>query len=150
MVARRQRTLLWFFVVSLPLNGSFCLPTWSLSQVAEASLAITRLVVQTLIVLSVVQLLTALRRHILGRMLYILLLVMPYVGVLMPLAANQQATRALSRAGLRIGLSGVPDEQVVRLLGLYRCRACGRSLIGNTSGRCPECGTPVPEVWRTG
>lgn len=107
-MARRQRTLLWFLLVSLPLNGSFCLPTWPLSQVAEASLAIAWLVVQTLIVLSVLQLLTALRRHILVRMLYILLLVMPYVGVLMPVAANQQATRALSRAGLWVGLSGGP------------------------------------------
>lgn len=26
-----------------------------------------------------------------------------------------------------------------------RCRTCGYSLIGNSSGRCPECGTEVPE-----
>lgn len=149
-VARRQRTLLWFFLISLPLNGSLCFPTLPLSLAAEVSLAVTWLVVHTLIVVSVVQLLTALRRHILMRMLYILLLFLPYVGVLMLLAANQQATWALSRAGLRVGLLGVPDEQVIRLLGLYRCRACGYSLIGNTSGRCPECGTPVPEAWRTG
>jgi predicted amidophosphoribosyltransferase len=34
-------------------------------------------------------------------------------------------------------------EQVERVLGLYRCRKCGYSLIGNTSGICPECGTQV-------
>jgi hypothetical protein len=27
-----------------------------------------------------------------------------------------------------------------------RCRACGYSLQGNTSGVCPECGTPVPKA----
>ena len=27
-------------------------------------------------------------------------------------------------------------------LGL--CRACGYNLTGNTSGVCPECGTPIP------
>ncbi len=146
-VARRQRMLLWFFLVSLPLNGGLCFPMWPASRATEVSLAITWLVVHTFIVVSVVQLLSALRRHILVRMLYILLLFLPYFGLLMLLAANQQATRALSRAGLRVGLLGVPDEQVVRLLGLYRCRACGYSLIGNTSGRCPECGTPVAGVW---
>jgi hypothetical protein len=26
-----------------------------------------------------------------------------------------------------------------------RCPACGYSLTGNTSGTCPECGTPVPK-----
>jgi hypothetical protein len=25
-----------------------------------------------------------------------------------------------------------------------QCRACGYNLTGNTSGTCPECGTPVP------
>lgn len=24
------------------------------------------------------------------------------------------------------------------------CRACGYNLTGNVSGRCPECGTPIP------
>jgi hypothetical protein len=29
-----------------------------------------------------------------------------------------------------------------------RCIACGYSLTGNTSGTCPECGTPIPQVSR--
>ena len=28
--------------------------------------------------------------------------------------------------------------------GKGRCTACGYNLTGNTSGTCPECGTPVP------
>lgn len=28
--------------------------------------------------------------------------------------------------------------------GAGRCRSCGYDLTGNTSGTCPECGTPTP------
>ena len=28
--------------------------------------------------------------------------------------------------------------------GYNQCRTCGYDLTGNTSGTCPECGTPVP------
>jgi len=27
-----------------------------------------------------------------------------------------------------------------------RCQTCGYDLTGNVSGRCPECGAPVPDT----
>ncbi|HXE51970.1 MAG TPA: hypothetical protein VN541_03100 [Tepidisphaeraceae bacterium] len=30
------------------------------------------------------------------------------------------------------------------LIARHRCARCGYDLTGNTSGVCPECGTPVP------
>ncbi|HPM25002.1 MAG TPA: hypothetical protein PLP66_13930, partial [Phycisphaerae bacterium] len=75
--------------------------------------------------------------------LYTILMFAPCVNLIILLVINQQATAVLRKAGLRVGLMGVKDEQVVRLLGLYCCRKCSYSLIGNVSGVCPECGTPV-------
>lgn len=141
-VARRQRLLLWFVLAALVVQF---LPA-ALRGLHPLTL-IPALVfvfgVQVTIVVGVVQMLAALRTHIVVRILYIVLLFAPCVNLLMLLVANQQATRAMRKAGLRVGFMGVKDEQVVRLLGLYRCRKCSYSLIGNTSGVCPECGTPT-------
>jgi hypothetical protein len=35
------------------------------------------------------------------------------------------------------------SRKITKLSGKPKCRRCGYSLIGNTSGTCPECGTPV-------
>jgi hypothetical protein len=48
-----------------------------------------------------------------------------------------------------LALIGVLDEVVVRMAALGErppmpsCHRCGYDLTGNTSGTCPECGTPV-------
>lgn len=36
-------------------------------------------------------------------------------------------------------------KRAERLRSLGRCGKCGYDLTGNVCGRCPECGTPVPE-----
>ncbi len=38
----------------------------------------------------------------------------------------------------------MPVRKYYRRLG-NRCLACGYNLTGNTSGTCPECGTPIPD-----
>jgi hypothetical protein len=60
-------------------------------------------------------------------------------------ASLQRAALTLNLAAL--GAVGVEWRNYARhrrraRLGL--CASCGYSLTGNTSGTCPECGTPVP------
>lgn len=140
-VARRQRLLLWEILAALLLNlgllGLGGMPLWF-----NLLVGLFAVVVQIAVVVTVVSLLAALRVHIVWRIVYILLLFAPCISLLMLLSANARATRALKNAGLKVGLMGVRDEEVERILGPYRCRKCGYSLIGNLSGVCPECGTP--------
>lgn len=141
MVARRQRLLLWFVLAQVIASGAPFV-AGNLHPLVPLALLPLQLAVQILIVVGVIQMLAALRTHILVRILYILLLFVPCISLLMLLLANGHATRALRKAGLRVGLMGVKDEDLLRLLGPYRCRRCGYNLIGNVSGRCPECGEP--------
>jgi hypothetical protein len=140
MVARRQRLLLWFVLAALLaqfLAGTLP-PMHPLLGLAAGLVTVG---VQITIVICVVQLLSALRLVVAVRALYIVLLLVPCAGIITLLVVNHQATAALRRAGLRVGFMGVKDEDLTRLLDQYRCHTCGYSLIGNVSGRCPECGT---------
>ena len=47
------------------------------------------------------------------------------------------------RRGLLIRATRLAEERK------WRCQACGYNLIGNESGRCPECGGALPE-WQKG
>ena len=90
--------------------------------------------------------LAAMRRHIVVICLYGLLMFAPCVNLVILLLVNSLATRVLRKAGLSVGLMGVKDEDVVRLLSPNLCRKCAYNLTGNVSGRCPECGTPIPQA----
>jgi hypothetical protein len=143
-VARRQRLLLWFVLAAIVAQFlPLLLMNAGVPMVATVSVSLLFYMVGILIVILTVHMLAALRTHIVVRILLLILLLAPCVNVLILMICNQMATRALRRAGLKVGFMGVSDEQVERVLGLYRCRKCTYSLIGNTSGVCPECGTPV-------
>lgn len=140
-VARRQRLLLWFVLGLLALQfAPFMIRSSSLLDVVTT---LALLVMTISVLVAVVTLTIALRRHVIVTVLYAVLMLAPCINLIILLVINQQATAVLRKAGLRVGLMGVKDEQVVRLLGLYVCRKCSYSLIGNVSGVCPECGTPV-------
>lgn len=47
-------------------------------------------------------------------------------------------------AGVRRGISALRSARISRRIRAFRCAQCGYSVIGNVSGLCPECGTPVP------
>lgn len=143
-VARQQRRLLWYvlailvFQVLLYSSAAGPLPPWFNLFLLPVMLALN-----ILIIVGVLQLLAALRRSVIVRILYAVVLFAPCFNLLMLAAANVQATRALRQAGLRVGFMGVKDDDLVRVLDQYRCHTCGYSLIGNTSGICPECGAPA-------
>jgi hypothetical protein len=141
-VARRQRLLLWFVLVALAMNFSPLIMA-GVPTIIASFISLFIIAVYVLIMIGTMHMLTALRTHIALRILLLVLMFAPCLNILILLIANQMATSALRRAGLKVGLMGVSDEQVKRVLSGYRCRKCGYSLIGNTSGICPECGTPV-------
>lgn len=65
--------------------------------------------------------------------------------------ARWSRSSALLLPLLVITLSGFAVGPIIASWGIRRlrsathlCIACGYNLTGNTSGTCPECGTPVP------
>lgn len=144
VVARLQRQLVWYVVVLAVME---LMPIAAQGDLMLSLILLpVRLVVTILIIVGTVRMLAALRASMFARVAYAVLLLMPCLGVLLLLAANSRATRTLRSAGLKVGLTGVKDDDVERVLGPYRCRRCGYSLIGNTSGRCPECGAPAQPI----
>lgn len=77
-------------------------------------------------------------------LLYAFLMLVPVLNLVLWFEANARATAALKRAGLRVGLLGARDEDVLSIIDPYRCNGCGYNLFGNVSGRCPECGRDIP------
>lgn len=150
-VARWQRRLLWYVLAAMLMQ---CLPVVGppgiMAKLIDENLVVALLVSAgflaflVLILVGVVRMLSALRKPVWMQVLYGVFLLAPCVNLLLLLIANRHATQALRSAGLKVGFMGVPDAQVVRVLDRFNCRQCGYSLIGNTSGRCPECGTPSP------
>lgn len=144
-VARWQRRLLWIILLAAVLQfGPFLIgprfaPPYALTVLFGVSLIFVHLVglVFTIFLMS------ALRYHILIRIILIVLMFAPCINLLVLVGISGAATIALRAAGLRVGLLGVRDEEVVRMLGANRCRHCGYMLISNTTGICPECGQPA-------
>lgn len=142
-VARRQRLILWLLTAQLALYV-MALVQYSGrgAHVYELVRAALYLGTAIAIIVVVVQLMSALRMNILERSLGAIFSFTPCLSLFVLLSVNGRATKALTAAGLRVGFWGVSDESVRRVLGRYVCRTCGYSLVGNTSGRCPECGAP--------
>lgn len=64
----------------------------------------------------------------------------PIIGLLAFLLVNSDATRALQKAGLSVGVLGVGRRAVRNKLDPRYCNECGYDLTGNASGTCSECG----------
>ncbi len=67
----------------------------------------------------------------------------PFIGLLAFLLVNSDATRALRKAGLPVGILGVGHQAVRNKLDPRYCNDCGYDLTGNASGTCPECGRKI-------
>jgi len=142
-VAKRQRLLLWFILVLL---GFQLLLRTSLIYVArgvDIAFFLLYAAVLSSILVSVLRLLAAMRVHMIVRILLGVLMIAPCINLLVLMFINGRATRALGEAGLRVGLMGVKDADVLRRMSVHLCHKCSYDLTGNTSGRCPECGTPI-------
>lgn len=71
------------------------------------------------------------------------LMLAPCVNLLVLLLINRGATRALRKAGIRVGFMGANQDDVERAVNFELCKGCGYNLTGNTSGFCPECGRAI-------
>lgn len=137
-VADRQRQLL--LSILLTIGAQFVLLTlrWPRGP------AVLILVAQTAVfILCVIRLLTALRTNPGWITLAVLLMLAPCLNLLVLLIINGRASVLLQRAGVKVGFFGTTGEEVRRRLAPYYCAQCGSSLMGETSSRCPECGTTI-------
>lgn len=98
------------------------------------------LVCTVVMIMGLVGVMASLGRHIVLRIFVCFLMFLPLISLLVLLRYNRKATRLLRDAGLKVGLMGASDEQILRVLSVNRCHTCGYDLTGNVSGRCPECG----------
>lgn len=67
-------------------------------------------------------------------------MLIPVIGLILLAVRNARASHVLKQHGVRVGLLGVPPEEMHKLR-LGGCSACGYSLAGLPAGNCPECGT---------
>ena len=152
-LAKRQRRLLWMVLALIagqfaPVLLASILPTQG-AFLIRGVLHIAYLLAMILILMGALQMLHATGAGVLTIVIYAIGMLIPYINLLVLLLINGTAVGKLRRAGLHVGFMGVKDEEVLRILCSYLCRQCGYNLTGNVSGRCPECGTPVPAALRS-
>ncbi|MHC5109181.1 MAG: hypothetical protein ACYTHJ_04810 [Planctomycetota bacterium] len=148
-LARWQRLLIWMVLTGLLVNcGTPFLapllasgPTSAL--VGTWAMIIVMTAVHLLLVVGIVVIIDAQGTHGVLIALVALLALAPCVQLLILLLVNRSVTATLKRAGLRVGFMGVNPDDLERLLNPDLCGSCGYNLTGNTSGMCPECGTPI-------
>jgi hypothetical protein len=66
-------------------------------------------------IIAVARLQQALGRSVLIAVLTCVLLLLPLIGIITMLLVNQAATKRLREGGLKVGLMGVPADQITRL-----------------------------------
>ena len=142
-VGKRQRSLLWFILALLAFQLSLFTSALGFPPAFELVVALLYWALLISILVSVLRLLAALGVHVIWRIFCALLLIAPCINLLVLLVINGRATRALKDAGLRVGLMGVRDDELLKKLSVHLCRQCGYDLTGNVSGVCPECGTAI-------
>jgi predicted Zn-ribbon and HTH transcriptional regulator len=141
-LAARQRLILWLILGGI---ASFFLPLIPIGNGLAAQFVHIglQLLISVLLIVCVGLLLSAEGSHPIVIILTSIVMVVPLVNLLILLRVNDSATRTLKAAGLRVGFMGVSKAEVERLLAPGVCKTCGYSLLGNTSGKCPECGTAI-------
>lgn len=144
LVSKRQRFLIWCILLSIVLT---CM-SFGISPYLNNGLVIVVWVIliwamRITIIVGVVLLMSALGRHIVWRVFYCLLCLVPLINLILLLLINNHANKVLKKAGVRVGLMGARDEDVRRIVESEVCSTCGYDLTGNVSGVCPECGVTI-------
>lgn len=150
VVARMQRWLLWLVLSIMAFYLLFTIagPAFmfrgagpNLAYIVVMEVVLLGLYVASVVV--VILLLNAMRSHIATKIVCGILVFAPCVNLIMLVLVNRKATAILKTAGIPVGFMGASDRAVVLKTDPTICRHCGYSLIGNLSGRCPECGDPA-------
>ncbi|UCE61528.1 MAG: hypothetical protein JSU63_07215 [Phycisphaerales bacterium] len=144
-LARRQRWILWLFLIGVLSQFIPTLPMGQYRMIVFVLLTAAQVVLMLAMLIGVILMLNAQGSHILIIILCSILMVAPCVNMLLLLLINMSVARTLKRAGIRVGLMGVKDEDVERIINPMLCSTCGYNLTGNISGVCPECGTEIEQ-----
>jgi len=145
-LARAQRWMLRVFPFALlgqvllfwgPRFVFFRVPSFALFLFPTVVLSIT-----------LIMLMTALRRKTDKAFLGAVAMFVPVINVLVLIGLNSQVNILLKEAGLRLTALGVSSRDAQAAMDPSSCRGCGYNLTGNSSGRCPECGRDVRAMQR--
>ena len=141
-LATRQRRIIWLILASIA--GLF-VPFAPLGNAQAAGIVylVVQLLLALLLIINVGLLMSAQGSNPVVTVLACLFMVVPLISLLVLLRVNGTATQTLKAAGIRVGFMGASKAEVERILAPGVCKKCGYSLEGNTSGRCPECGTAI-------
>ncbi len=152
VLARRQRGVVWLVLASIFASvltalglGFFGATPGKSGLLAMVSMVFT-VVLQLAVIFGTLQLMMALRSHVVVLVLMGLLMIHPMICLIVLVIENTRASRRLRRSGIRVGLLGAQDADVVRMLAPHVCRQCGYDLTGNVSGQCSECGVAIPKA----
>ncbi len=135
--------MLWLILIAIAAQFLPFLPLGQLGPVLFLMLSVLWVVLYLLLGVGVVLLLSAQRSHVLIIIACGILSLAPCANLLLLLLVNMSVTRTLRRAGLHVGLMGVNEEDVERIVNPELCNGCGYNLTGNVSGYCPECGRAI-------
>ncbi len=139
VVARAQRMLLWHVLALLIVTVTQCVaPVNAPAWMAAAKLAIY-VVVTMLTIARAVNLSIAIGGRSPMTWVVALLLFIPLLNFALLASLNARATDLLRSHGVRVGIMGVPGEELAKLRPGV-CRGCGYDLAGLGDAPCPECG----------
>jgi hypothetical protein len=142
-LARRQRWMIWLVLITIAAQFLPILYRGQYGMIVVVGSTTLQIVIHVIMIAGVVLLLTAQGTHILITIICGILMLAPCGNLLVLLLLNMSVTRTLRRAGLHVGLMGVKDDLVERIIDPGLCSGCGYNLTGNVSGYCPECGRPI-------
>jgi hypothetical protein len=143
-VAKRQRELMWLIVFGAGVYLAMIVSAVAVPMVAFGA-ALVQLLFQLAGLVQVIRLSAAMGAPVALRVVYIVLMFLPLIGLITLLVINGQATGLLKAAGARVGLMGVPRSEYPKFMTGH-CRGCGYDRAGlEMLQACPECGR-VPQV----
>jgi hypothetical protein len=143
-VAKEQRRLLCYILAVLATQIAGALLPFPVPPAVLVLVLLLSAGTLILVITGVVRLQRAMGNALIWQILAALFMLITCVNIVVLLMINRRATNILKRAGLKVGLMGVSDAEVERVLARHICKGCGYNLMGNVSGVCPECGKAVP------
>ncbi|MBI1190654.1 MAG: hypothetical protein GC200_08265 [Tepidisphaera sp.] len=148
-VALRQRSLqrsvgayLLTLVVSIGASSA-AYPSQAVQQMVAMCAGGALMAAAVWAIVATVRLQTALGRNVVLACIMSIGMLIPIVNILFLASHDGRATKLLKKHGVRVGLLGVPRDELHKLVQ-GACRKCGYDVRTITGPVCPECGTPLP------
>jgi len=154
-VAKQQKLLLWLILLlilgMMGMVAAIALSSFNLPEPVAIMVMLGVFAIQIFAVVQAFRLTIAMRASLLLPIVMLLGVFIPLLGLIMLVVISSKANTMLQRAGVRVGLMGVPNSEHFKLMPGH-CPMCGYDRQGlSFTGACPECGCiPSGEpVYRT-